>query len=193
MRHCVLNRMCLQSFHLLSKISDQHFSANKLQVLWEEGSRHTHTEKGRTEQSLQLPRPLSAASVSIRCGLGRRRAVYCKSCWWAKCNCGCTQTRSSGKLLLLVDLPLFHVMVELLMLLLLLLLLWSRKQLADLAAHGNCCTNDDEEDDITAIQEPLTITLSLSLSLSLYRSSHSKLIPQSWSTSNTKKLEYQKP
>jgi len=82
-------------------------------------------------------------------------------------------------------------MVELLMLLLLLLLLWSSKQLADVAAHANCCTNDDEEEDISALQEHLTIALSLSLSL--YRSSHSKLIPQSWATSNPKKLEYPKP
>jgi hypothetical protein len=79
------------------------------------------------------------------------------------------------------------MMVELL--LLLLLLLWSSKQLADVAAHANCCTNDDEEEDITALQERLTIALSLSL----YRSSHSNLIPQSWATSNPKKLEYPKP
>jgi hypothetical protein len=82
-------------------------------------------------------------------------------------------------------------MVELLMLVLLLLVLSSRKQLADLAANANCCTNDDEEEDITTLQEPLTIALSLSICVS--RSSHSKLIPESWSPSNPKKLEHQKP
>lgn len=81
-----------------------------------------------------------------------------------------------------------------LLLLLLLLLLWSRKQLADLAANANCSTNDDEEEDITALQEPLTIALCLCLSLSIAphtpRSSHgagAQVTLKSWSTQNRKK------
>ncbi len=55
-------------------------------------------------------------------------AVYCKSCRQVKWNCKCAQTRRSK--LLLVDLPLLHVVVELL------LPFCSRKEL-DLA-DGNC-------------------------------------------------------
>jgi len=77
---------------------------------------------------------LSALSLSIRCALGRS-AVYCRSYWQVKCNCGCTQTHS-GKLLL-IGLPLLRVVVEQLP------LLWSRKLKLDLA-HDNCCTNDEK-------------------------------------------------
>ncbi len=149
----------VKSFGFFPKISGQHFSANinhekKAVVDWQ-------GERGRTQESLQLPWSLNAACVSTRrYGLGRRSAVlYCTSCWWVKSNCGCTQTCSS-KLLLLDDTPLLlHVAVELL--LLLLLLLWSRKELA--LAYGNCCTDDEEDIGASKKTKPLAIALSLPL------------------------------
>jgi hypothetical protein len=109
-----------------------------------------------------LPSSLNAATVAfMRYNLGTNVVWYCKSCWWVKCNCGCTQTcRSSSKLLF----PLLHLLV---VELLLLLLLWSTKEL-DLA-HGNCtcCCTDDEDDITTSQKETLAIPLSLSLSLSV--------------------------
>jgi len=41
-------------------------------------------EEQQKKESLQFPWSLTAAFVSIRCALGRRRrsVEYCKSCWW---------------------------------------------------------------------------------------------------------------
>jgi hypothetical protein len=71
-----------------------------------------------------------------------------------KWNCGFTHTHR-GKKFLLVNLPILHVVGELL-----LLLLWSWKKL-DLTAHGNCCIDDDENIVTTLQKKTLTIVLSL--------------------------------
>jgi hypothetical protein len=162
LRFCVSHRRC-PSFDLLPTIFTSALCKIFRQIkqlhvlweeLWEEGSRQT--QRGIKQESLQLLWSMSAASVSIPCALGRS-AVFCKSCWWVKWNCGCTQTRSCK--LLLIELPPLHVAVELL----LMLLLWSIKE-SDLA-QGNCtcCTVDEY---IIASQKHWQL-LSLSLSLSL--------------------------
>jgi hypothetical protein len=118
------------------------------------GRQSTHTERGTTQESLHSPGALIAASVSIRCTLGRNPA-YCKSCWWVNWDWRFTQTRSSK--VLLVELSLLHAVVELL----LLLLLWPSKELD--VAHGHWTCWIDYEEDIAASQKPLAISLSQTL------------------------------
>jgi len=86
-----------------------------------------------------------------------------------KWNCGFTHTHN-GKKLLLADLLVLHVVGELL-----LLLLWSWKKL-DLAAHGNCCT-DDDEDFVATFQKTTLDNCSLSLSLLAIQEHPKKTIP----------------